>query len=201
VFLSAPITSLENTTVRLQSPTGTSVILLGPGDAVGRDLLTIFSDIATTTWGTGYAPYHTGVRPSEPLSAFDGENPFGLWFLMLEATSGGRVSVWTWGIRINSARVDVPLDGPDAARGLRFVAANPARSAGRVAFELAKAGSVDLALYDLQGRRVLPILEGERAAGSYVMSFPTSVLAPGVYVVRLNVGGAAPQQLKLTVTK
>jgi subtilisin-like proprotein convertase family protein len=204
VFLSAPLTALGSTQIRLRSPAGTWVTLLSYQEALGRDLLTVFDDAPwlVTTWASGYAPFHTGVRPSEPLSTFTGEEAYGQWQLEIEAAPGSdaRVGLWAWGIRVNHLLLDVPA-ATLARPALRLAGPNPLRGAGSLAFDLPHPARVDLGLYDLQGRHVLPIVGGRRDAGSYHMNFSAAALAPGVYLASLKVDGAEVQTLKLTIVK
>ena len=55
---------------------------------------------------------------------------------------------------------------------------------------LAEPALVRLAVYDLSGRRVASLIEGERrSAGTHQVSFEASRLASGVYTCRLEAGG------------
>ena len=114
---------------------------------VGRDLLTLIADGATTTWETGFSPYYDGVRPSEPLSAFDGENSQGAWRLEISGAGTGGVGLWSWALQVNGRELDVdPL--ASAAAALRLSGPNPVRGSGAFALELPEAAEVDLALLD-----------------------------------------------------
>jgi hypothetical protein len=63
---------------------------------------------------------------------------------------------------------------------------NPARGEARIAVDLPAAGHADVRLYDLLGREVARLVDGERAAGRHEVAFPTSALAAGLYMVRLS---------------
>jgi hypothetical protein len=66
------------------------------------------------------------------------------------------------------------------------VAPNPVRAAGTVRFRLARAGRVQLAVYDLRGRRVESLVDGERSAGEQTVLLSGDGLAPGVYHLKLT---------------
>ncbi len=87
-----------------------------------------------------------------------------------------------------------------AALAIRSVHPNPAAGEATVAFELAEAGPVRLALYDVLGREVTLALEGPRPAGPHTATVQTAGLASGVYVVRLAAGGEVQSQ-RITVTR
>ena len=80
---------------------------------------------------------------------------------------------------------------PDvSALGLR-ASPNPAGASVEIAYTLAEAGPVRLAVYDALGRRVAVVSEGERGAGSHAETVDASGLPPGVYVARLAAPGGA----------
>ena len=63
---------------------------------------------------------------------------------------------------------------------------NPAAGLVRIDFALAEAATVELAVYDLAGRRVATLVDGERAAGRHSVGWDASDCAPGVYLYRLE---------------
>ena len=61
-------------------------------------------------------------------------------------------------------------------------------------FSLARAGRVELAIYGVDGRRVKVLVQGEREAGEYRLSWDGTdergrAAAPGVYYARLGADG------------
>ena len=92
--------------------------------------------------------------------------------------------------------VGVPARGAVAA-GLRLgpVSPSPARGAAAVSFELPRAGRVRLDLFDVRGRLVRTLVEGERAAGTHVARWDGRDAAgmpvtAGVYFLRIEAAGA-----------
>jgi hypothetical protein len=76
---------------------------------------------------------------------------------------------------------------PGAARKLDLsVYPSPASGAFTVECKLPEDGSITIALYDLSGRRVSTVFDGETAAGRHAFSFDASTLTPGVYLVHLD---------------
>ena len=53
---------------------------------------------------------------------------------------------------------------------------------------LAPSSSVELAVYDLLGRRIAVLIDGEQDAGRHTRVWNTGGLASGVYVYRLRAG-------------
>ena len=102
------------------------------------------------------------------------------------------------GLTIVDAEHDA--DGGPAALALDHARPNPVRDSATLAFTLAAAGPARLAVYDVLGREVAVLTDGERAAGVHVATLRAGLLAPGLYVVRLVAGGEARVQ-RLTVAR
>jgi hypothetical protein len=67
----------------------------------------------------------------------------------------------------------------------------PAVGVAAVAFDLAEAVAVRVAVYDVLGRVVALLVDGERPAGRYEVALPARALAGGAYLVRMTTGGAS----------
>jgi hypothetical protein len=65
---------------------------------------------------------------------------------------------------------------------------NPFNPSTSIRFQLAEAGWVTLAVYDLLGREIAVLVDGQKAAGSYAVEFDARSLASGMYVYRLSAG-------------
>lgn len=89
---------------------------------------------------------------------------------------------------------------PDDALSLGPVAPNPVAGRATVSFSLARSGAVSLHLIDLQGRTVRHVADGSYSAGPHSATLDTSGLAAGVYLVRLEAGGAA-RTVSVTVVR
>ncbi|MBD3400533.1 MAG: T9SS type A sorting domain-containing protein, partial [Candidatus Coatesbacteria bacterium] len=82
---------------------------------------------------------------------------------------------------------------PDVERTLTLEAPwpNPANSNVSIAFTLPQAQRVSLSVYDLAGRRVATLSEGELAAGRHEVSWDCAGESSGVYLLRLETQGEA----------
>ena len=81
------------------------------------------------------------------------------------------------------------------------VAPNPVRGMTQIHFELAKSGPVEVAVFDLLGRRVATVLDGiPHPVGAHETRLDASALPSGVYVVRLVASGEARVQ-RITVVR
>ena len=79
--------------------------------------------------------------------------------------------------------------GPQASPLFARVFPNPVRASSRVSFGVPVRGPVRVAIHDLQGRLVAPLLEGEVDAGPHEAALPAG-LRPGLYFVEVSAGGA-----------
>ncbi len=77
---------------------------------------------------------------------------------------------------------------------------NPVRGQATVEYTLTEAEEVRFEVYDVLGRRVTTLTEGQQQAGTHEVQFDASGLASGVYFGRLTVGGQTLTQ-KITVVR
>jgi hypothetical protein len=91
--------------------------------------------------------------------------------------------------------VGVPGGPAPVSLELSLPRPNPTRGLTRFEMALPRAGSAQLEILDLQGRRVRTLLDGALGSGRYVHGWDLTradgqVVSPGVYLVRLRGGGA-----------
>ncbi|HEX9952832.1 MAG TPA: T9SS type A sorting domain-containing protein [Rubricoccaceae bacterium] len=79
------------------------------------------------------------------------------------------------------------LDTPTVF-ALAAPAPNPTTGAAVVSFDVPETSAVSVAVYDLLGRRVAVLAQGQVAAGRHASRLEAGALAPGVYVVRMQAG-------------
>jgi len=77
---------------------------------------------------------------------------------------------------------------------------NPASGVSVIGFTLPQAGHVSLDLFDLQGRTVMNLFEGDAPAGSQKVTVNTSSLNPGVYYYSIKTP-SGKQTKKMVVVK
>lgn len=66
---------------------------------------------------------------------------------------------------------------------------NPFNPSTNISYELAKAGDVRLAVYDIMGREVAVLVQQQMSAGAHTIRFDASTLKSGVYFYRLEMNG------------
>jgi hypothetical protein len=99
------------------------------------------------------------------------------------------VSVWLNAGWTSVAVWDAPR--PKAVSGIRLGrnAANPFRESTVIRFALASRQRVRLSVYDVQGREVARLADGEREPGEHQLTWRATGLAGGVYFCVLRAGG------------
>ena len=135
------------------------------------------------------------LAPGEVFSAaYRQKVPFkviGLWtvFVYGEDEQGQIQGQARFPVRVTfTARTHVGA-GTEAA--LEGTYPNPARGRATIAFALAEAAEVRLAVYDVLGREVAVLAEGVLEAGRHDARLDAAALPAGAYLVRLEAGGAA----------
>lgn len=77
---------------------------------------------------------------------------------------------------------------------------NPFNPTTTIPFSLPESGYVSLKVFDLNGRQVATVLEGDLSAGQYQVSFDAGQLSSGIYLYRLDAPGFS-KAMKLTLIK
>lgn len=78
---------------------------------------------------------------------------------------------------------------------------NPFNPSTVISYEIAKAGSVRLSVYDILGREVAVLVDQDRAPGTYRVTFDASGISSGVYLYRLHVAGQVVATRRMTFVK
>jgi subtilisin-like proprotein convertase family protein len=168
--------------VELTSPSGTTVTLISSKCSDGKNLDATFDDLGLAEIVcSSTSPAISGVlKPTEPLSAFNGESTMGTWTLSLTDISpidddGVLIS---WGIEYCG------VDGNSLATenfdsSLIQVYPNPAKNRITVKFE--KTESLDVVLFDLLGRKVL-----SKSLDYSGNTIDVSSLSSGTYIMQLT---------------
>jgi endonuclease/exonuclease/phosphatase family metal-dependent hydrolase len=108
--------------------------------------------------------------------------------------------------RVAGATVGVPGAGLPAHTRLLAPAPNPLVASSLVQFDLATRAHVRLEVFDVSGRRVATLADGERDAGRHAFRWggrrdDGSASDPGLYFVRLSGRGLVEQTMRLAVVR
>lgn len=110
-------------------------------------------------------------------------------------------NIFGWGqntIPQNSTRIDKKRATPHRyALGANFP--NPFNPTTQIKFSLPQATKVELAIYDLLGRRVAKLVDGKRQGGQHKVTFDASYLSSGVYIYQLKADNFSESRKMLLV--
>ena len=81
-----------------------------------------------------------------------------------------------------------PVSTPITHKGSVVVAPNPFKGRTTVSYQIPVSVNVNLALYDVAGKRIMNLVSGEQPAGSHHVDLDLKSLTAGVYIIRLNYG-------------
>lgn len=76
---------------------------------------------------------------------------------------------------------------------------NPFNPQTTIEYLLPQTGNVRLALYDLQGREVRVLIDGQRPAGQHTVRFDATGLPSGSYVYRIEAGSAQTAKVMVVI--
>lgn len=138
--------------------------------------------------------------------------PTGTWDLTVSAegyapaTIGGIATTWGTGTTVNVALTVAVADVPPLMAARVRAAPNPFNGGTSLSFVNPRDGWVELAIYDLRGRRVAALLADYRPEGPDSVSWDGTddqgrPLGSGVYVARLRVGGGGTAVVKVGLVK
>ena len=145
-----------------------------------------------------------GIHWSRIATAVTGHSM--AWHVAPEATTRGMLQLAAYDDQgyLGSAfagpfSIVAPITGVETLRqpealGLRFIGANPARSAARLELALPQRGPVELRVHDVRGALVRTLASGEFAAGRYPIVWDGkdangTTVGSGVYFVQAAAGG------------
>ncbi|HYE96954.1 MAG TPA: M14 family zinc carboxypeptidase, partial [Rubricoccaceae bacterium] len=136
-----------------------------------------------------------GEQTTKPkILAFTPEvGHFGFWppasQIIPQADENLEMNLWLAQLAGRSSTAQESPEMPPGTFALAPATPNPFRGGTRLAFTLPAGGAVELAVYDVLGRRVAVLADGPHAAGRHVVAFEAGALPAGVYVARLTTGG------------
>jgi len=151
--------------------------------------------------GTGNEWWFTRQATSVYYTSNNGTNwttqytaPAGSFYHLTKARSGSTL----WGVRSNGgiSRYGTPITGVNNISStvpenysLSQNYPNPFNPVTKINFALPKAGYVTLKVYDVLGREVTTLVNGNYNAGTYTVDFNAANLASGMYFYKLEVNG------------
>jgi len=139
--------------------------------------------IARVEFFENYVPL--GADSTSPYSYVWDEIPFGVYLLTARAVRDDGIAA--------TAHVDFEITSTAGAGGGHLmlptpmrIYPNPFERLSTIAFSLSSGDRVDIAVYDLLGRRVETVFNGELERGVHKLSFDAAGYSPGIYFLRFR---------------
>jgi|GEM_PF-4439449 len=190
----------QTSTGELNPMTGALYNVTGAGNGgsayIGVTEVVSPKESAVNDGGPGYAVYD-GLPPGGPPYVINVELPdLGAYFLhVVIVNSLGHANRLSYVVvRQNPAGVPDVHEAMPLAFTLEPGAPNPFRNWSEITYAVPRSVGVSLAIYDLTGRKVRTLVDGEMAAGSYKVAWEgtdgrSRRVSPGIYFVRMEAGG------------
>jgi subtilisin-like proprotein convertase family protein len=181
VYVNITHTYIGDLIVRITSPAGTTLTLHNRSGGSADNLV---------GW------YPSQLTPYQSLDALIGQEMQGTWTLFVSDNAGSDIGVLnSWCVRITYEDASA-IDGSGTPQALALYpsAPNPVSRAATIRFDLPETSPVDLAIFDVTGRRVATLMSGQLGAGQYAAVWQGRddagrVLENTVYFCRLQAGG------------
>ncbi len=133
----------------------------------------------------------TGTRTAPAVTAWR----------VLDAESGSPVEAGArWGANTPEAPAAASSATPEAF-ALAAAYPNPFLARTAIGYDLPGAAQVELAVYDVTGRRVATLVDEPQAAGRYEAAWNAAGLPSGVYLVRLSTSGGDSATQRITLLR
>ncbi len=181
--------------IYLTSPGGQTVVLTDENGGSGEDYReTVFDDEAEIAIADGEPPFTGSFIPTEPLAAFDGANAQGTWTLYIADMASGDVGeLLGWEIVVTQllAADEPTIIGAADEYALLGNFPNPFNSSTVIRYSIPRAMPVSLSLYNVLGQQVRSLVQANREAGIYTITWDgrseNGMNAPsGLYLIRLE---------------
>ncbi len=193
-------TILDNNDAQLQgfliAPNGqTDTLFFNPGPVGtggGQDFIaTWLKDTGPLSIQSGTAPFTGVFRPTTELSKFNGLNPNGNWILKIYdwgTSNTGTLEAWTLEITYQDTTLVSVHRNNEIAREFRLYQnyPNPFNPSTRIKFNLPKSSIVKMTIYDITGKEVKTLINGELEAGIHLIDFDASNISSGIYFYKLT---------------
>ncbi len=182
--------------VKLIAPNNSGAYALNQNGGAGKNILTFFNDNFTNTvTGTTYLPPWGFVKPFASFNNLYGISHYGTWKLNVSDVAAGDIGVLKgWGIKFDYITSTGNENGniPKEFKVYQNFP-NPFNPLTKIRFEvpLSKGGIkgvVSLKVFDVRGREIMTLVNGEIQPGSYEVTFDGRNYASGVYFYQLRCG-------------
>lgn len=185
-------TSVNDLTLNLRAPNGTSVNFHTAQGSTNNDIMTVYDDFADSLSGTLMAPFSSYIRPVTPLSSLPQTNQNGYWRLSVTDAAGNPDSgrVYMWGIKfISLTGIATINNNIPADYYLEQNYPNPFNPVTNIKFGITKADVVSISVFDITGKEIDQLTNDKMQPGNYSIKWNASGYASGIYFLKLWANG------------
>lgn len=164
-------------------------------DFTSAPIFTVGDNAAATAADTAKTPYRVFYPRTYNLSSFAGQTIY----IAIHHDANDMFIIWYDDIVITENAVGVA----EFENGVRFGQnmPNPFNGVTTVSYELQKEANVTVNVFDVTGKKVAEIKEGDQTAGKHVAKINAENLASGVYYYSFKVGENTTSTKKMVVVK
>ncbi len=162
----------------------------GNGDNFVR---TVLNDSALQHVNNGTAPFTGTFKPQNPLSLFNGVPANGDWILRIYDRATGNTGVLKhWSMKVILSTNPLGFTNLNNGIPVKFSLSqnypNPFNPATSFEFSVPQKSFVNLEIFDVLGRKIETLINGELKPGTYKTEWNASKYPSGVYFYRLVAG-------------
>ena len=194
LFLSIQHTYVNDLTINLIAPNGTSRSVIVTTGGQGDNILTFVIDGAPVCSTAGFfAPWSYYCGPAAAFGNFGGANMLGNWVLSVaDGVAGDQGTILGWGLRFNGDNVTGVSNVSNEIPGQYNLSQNypnPFNPITKISYALPKSGLVTLKVYDMLGKEVETLVNEVKSAGTYYVDFNASKYSSGTYFYKIESNG------------
>jgi hypothetical protein len=141
---------------------------------------------------TSQVPANGFFKPKDPLTVFTNNvDPNGTYVIHISDNATADIgSLRSWCLTIEYDLATNTGNNTSLVNSYKLHQnyPNPFNPTTKIKFDIPKQNFVSLKIYDISGREVASLINGERSSGSYEVEFDGSYLASGTYFYKIQSG-------------
>ena len=164
---------------------------------------TTFDDEASTPITQGTPPFTGSFIPEQSLSGLDGISLNGKWVLRIfDNKIGDQGTLETYCVAVRySNPISVTGNSYPVDYELSQNYPNPFNPSTKINYSLGRSSDVRIVVYDVLGREISTLVNGNHTAGNYIAIFSSNNLSSGMYYYSMFVDGELFGTKKMVVLK
>jgi subtilisin-like proprotein convertase family protein len=187
VSINVQHTWVNDMTISLISPSGTEVQLVNRpcASAALNDVIATFDDSGVALTCANNPAVSGTIKPSQLLSAFNGQTANGVWTLrVFDAFNGDGGAINGWSLNICKTEPALGIATSNFANLSVFP--NPSKDQVTVQFQTQSSEPIGISIYDLRGREISTNIYSN--SGNFIETISLANFTSGVYLLKIRDG-------------